>query len=965
MSGVVSSNFSRTIRRNRLHLSDLRNLIGFATALVLAAPALAASSGTASSGPARPPHGVVREEFPVSTRPATGALRTRKMPLRVPPPLEEVLVFQDSLNALTIGNEGNWTHVDNSARPTAWHIDTFYGCQNNAWWCGRIDSSWVFDTNRAGYENSWKQILQNGAWLDSLPNNQTAKLGFRHHFNAEQAFEFGRVEVFDITDDWVTLASYTGKVPNNQSCDTVTVVIPDSIITEFYEFVGHESHAKMQFRFIFTSDIAYSSQDGLYDGDGWSIDNISIKAGTQVRFTDNCENGPGTWNVSTFPPVGDLFEISSNVFTEDVCTTNRTNVWSCWDPSTFSVVPRLDNLLRTPSVFINRPGEAFVAFDVYRNLPLAACFYYHLRYRTRNGGDPNWSEWTDPTRLVYYGSTKDWARQKVVLPGGANKDSIQVQFGLTDYSEIYCDGVTSANGVYTFFDNVAVGVVTVAPPIFLSRDIDLFNDTFRTTSFFKDDNFNSPLGDSAVVEVSCSRGYKSGFMHYRFNGNSWSTTALLPSAAALPNHRYADVPAASYGANTTLEYYFSATDSTDAQVFLPPGAGEPGYTGPYLSASVLPVKRAPNPALSCFDSLATVLFVNNFAGREPVNEWADAVKAHGYRFDVWDVNAPTSGYGNTPGGSATTDPYDWPATPVSALTQYSTIIWHAGTLSAFTISKQDQALLQSWIQQSGKNRNLWIAGDNIANELVVNGQEHNAFLGFTCGMRYLRDLWESAPQDTVRPVVNGLAGGPTAGRQFHVNLDCPILDRADLITTSTQGAANGKVGIALRWPNTLAAATRYATKYVSFGSDSARVFYQAFNFSHIEEGGERLWLAKNVMFDYFKEPACYSATGIETDPVWGAPPARNALGQNAPNPFNPSTVIRYSIAQAGPVTLRIFNAGGALVRTLVEGQHAPGDYRVRWDGHDDGGRRLSSGVYFYRIETGDGFRDSKKLILLK
>ena len=116
-----------------MHLSDLRNLIGFATALVLAAPALAASSGTASSGARASPARRRAREFPVSTRPATGALRTRKMPLRVPPPLEEVLVFQDSLNALTIGNEGNWTHVDNSARPTAWHIDTFYGCQNNAW----------------------------------------------------------------------------------------------------------------------------------------------------------------------------------------------------------------------------------------------------------------------------------------------------------------------------------------------------------------------------------------------------------------------------------------------------------------------------------------------------------------------------------------------------------------------------------------------------------------------------------------------------------------------------------------------------------------------------------------------------------------------------------------------------------------------------------------------------------------
>ena len=185
--------------------------------------------------------------------------------------------------------------------------------------------------------------------------------------------------------------------------------------------MGHESHAKMQFRFIFTSDIAYSSQDGLYDGDGWSIDNISIKAGTQVRFTDNCENGPGAWNVSTFPPVGDLFEISSNVFTEDVCTTNRTNVWSCWDPSTFSVVPRLDNLLRTPwssSTVPARRSSRSTCTGIFRWPPASTITSGTAR---RNGGDPNWSEWTDPTRLVYYGSTKDWARQKVVLPAGPTR----------------------------------------------------------------------------------------------------------------------------------------------------------------------------------------------------------------------------------------------------------------------------------------------------------------------------------------------------------------------------------------------------------------------------------------------------------------------------------------------------------------------------------------------------------------
>jgi hypothetical protein len=947
-----------------LRIRPFRSLFSL-IAVTLAAPSFAAQPpSNATPPPANAPErGVVREEYRIPEHPGAANTRVRYIPLRAdPPPREEVLIFEDSLNALSISNQGNWTHQDNSAKPTVWHLDTFYGCQNTAWWCGRIDSTWTFDANRAGYDNNWVQYLQNGAWLDSLPAGQPARLGFRHHFNAELNYDFGKVEVFDFFEGWTILAQFTGKVPNNGPCDTVTVVIPDSIISVFYQNVDRNLHIKIPFRFTFTSDIAYSSADGLYEGDGWSIDNISIKAGTSVRFADNCESGPGQWDMSIFPPVGDLFSISSNVFTEDVCTENRTNVWSDWDPSTQSVVPRLDNLLHTPAIFINRPSEAFMLFDVYRNLPIYACFYYHLRFRTRNTGDPAWSTWVDPTRLVYYGSSKDWARQKVVLPGGAGKDSLQIEFALTDYSQIYCDGLSTSNGVYTFFDNLAVGVVGVAPPAFLQREVDLFNDTFRTTPFFKDDNFNTPQGDSVAVEVSASRGYKLGAMYYRMNGGSWSSTPLLPAAAALPRVRYADVPPGSYPANTTLEYYFSVTDSTNETATLPTGALTDGK---YFSASILPVKSATNPTMGCFDSLATILLVNNYAGREPRNYFADNLRAQGYKFDVWEVNAPTSGLGNTPGGEGTSGTYDWPGTPVDALLQYSTIIWHAGSLTSFTLSQQDQALFQSWIQQTGRSRNLWIAGDNVAYELTSRGLDYNSFLSFTCGMRSIRDMWENSPQDTLHPVITGFAGAPSAGRSFHVNTDCPILDKLDMLATSTQGTANGKAAAFLRYPNTFGAATRYATKYASFGLDSSRVLFQGFNFSNIEEGGERLQLSKNVMLDYFKQSPCYTPTSVAEDPAAGAPPLRNALSQNAPNPFNPMTTIRYTIGQSGTVTIRIFNAGGALVRTLVDAPHAPGIYLVRWDGKDGAGNRLGSGVYFYRIDTGSGFRDSKKLILIK
>src|SRR5262249_28548527 len=75
----------------------------------------------------------------------------------------------------------------------------------------------------------------------------------------------------------------------------------------------------------------------------------------------------------------------------------------------------------------------------------------------------------------------------------------------------------------------------------------------------------------------------------------------------------------------------------------------------------------------------------------------------------------------------------------------------------------------------------------------------------------------------------------------------------------------------------------------------------------------------------------------------GAPPR---LGPCEPNPFTPSTSIRYEIAQSGPVTLSIYDLRGRKVRTLAKGQVEGGAHAVSWDGRDGAGRELPSGAYF-------------------
>jgi immune inhibitor InhA-like protein/carboxypeptidase family protein/type IX secretion system substrate protein len=90
----------------------------------------------------------------------------------------------------------------------------------------------------------------------------------------------------------------------------------------------------------------------------------------------------------------------------------------------------------------------------------------------------------------------------------------------------------------------------------------------------------------------------------------------------------------------------------------------------------------------------------------------------------------------------------------------------------------------------------------------------------------------------------------------------------------------------------------------------------------------------------------------------------NALGDNYPNPFNPVTNFAYSVKDEALVSIEIYNVKGQKVRTLVNEVQTTGIYRVNWTGDADNGSKVSSGIYFYKLNTGD-FTRTKKMILMK
>jgi hypothetical protein len=88
------------------------------------------------------------------------------------------------------------------------------------------------------------------------------------------------------------------------------------------------------------------------------------------------------------------------------------------------------------------------------------------------------------------------------------------------------------------------------------------------------------------------------------------------------------------------------------------------------------------------------------------------------------------------------------------------------------------------------------------------------------------------------------------------------------------------------------------------------------------------------------------------------------LAQNYPNPFNPNTLIRFSLPQSGPVELAVYNVAGQRVVTLVDGIRHAGSHGVLWNGRDDAGDAMASGVYLYRLQAAASVQ-VKSLVLLR
>ena len=285
------------------------------------------------------------------------------------------------------------------------------------------------------------------------------------------------------------------------------------------------------------------------------------------------------------------------------------------------------------------------------------------------------------------------------------------------------------------------------------------------------------------------------------------------------------------------------------------------------------------------------------------------------------------------------------------LDEYDAVVWVLGDESVedSSFAPAEQALVTAYLENGG---NLLLSGSEVGYDLIEQGSAADS--------QFYHDILHAdlAAGDAESDTVTGVDGSIFDGLSF-----CFADSSQGLYGEEGPDAIEpfGGGQVILSYTGTpYSAGLQYAGP---FGSSTAqgRLVYLGFPFEAIDSDSIRIEVMGRVL-DYFQ-----IATGVPDQSEQGVSlPERFALHQNHPNPFNPSTTISFSLLgpASGRTTLRIFNVLGQRVRTLLDGALDPGAHALLWDGRDDAGRPVSSGIYFYTLRSGRLSR-SRKMVLLR
>jgi hypothetical protein len=684
----------------------------------------------------------------------------------------------------------------------------------------------------------------------------------------------------------------------------------------------------------------------------------------------------------------------------------------------------VNSVLSPPIPLAGTTGSDFMLeFDVYRDLHLDGVVFYTWDVQSLIAGCPD--GWRDRGSGVYYGYKKDWIRAR--HPFGdlvqAGASHIQIALGVADMCPWWCIvyGTGSCHSHSPLFDNVEVFRIATTGPQFSVRDIDLFQDTFPANGtsvgtgridmaldrlpsanpgilpgdsakvicsdpvsgigsdahtgfgpsvyfYMRRDPVTKPIATAKVEEdafrwplvdsVMCN-----GYQWYQFRMDTCFTQ--VPRGGPVPDAFCIDLNDHYFTNGDTLWFFFGAHNSVNEWTWW---NQESGTVNTMQAACEAPLEMQILPGEGVMNG-GDILYVDNFSGRgaQPYFESAFEILGILDMVDRFDKRGPSSLVGNA---------LAYHATLVQLHANYRKIIWNSGDLSVGTVGDgtaekaDDYGTLFAFLDlhPHPNGAGIYFSGDDLVQELsgmtTASAQNFkNVYMPHALITGDYSDLHGITPLGVgeaagagVPPSVGVFDHGPPFGVDTIVVYGgCPILNDFDVITPVGTATIEMTYDADPTNPAVVAFDTLNA-----LGNNVATVL-SGFSFHYIRDDRpagipDRADHMYHIM----------SYTGDLTVPTIIKPGTRfsNSLSQNYPNPFNPSTTIKYSVKEGAHVSLKIYNVAGQLVMTLVNEEKNPGMYTVQWNGVNNGGIPVASGVYFYSMVAGD-FSQTRKLILLK
>jgi hypothetical protein len=349
-----------------------------------------------------------------------------------------------------------------------------------------------------------------------------------------------------------------------------------------------------------------------------------------------------------------------------------------------------------------------------------------------------------------------------------------------------------------------------------------------------------------------------------------------------------------------------------------------------------------------------------------MNEWFTSFDQlgliEGVAFDHYYTNGPSSGIGNGLGGKAT----------ALQLAGYETLLYTAGDLGVNTLSNgdfnndsgEDVQTLTAWLNSGGKN--AFMTGDDLAADLSQGGLDTSAFLANMMNVSFLDTDIRALIDGQTAPVVDITGANPVFSTvsSWVAYGGCAVINIFDAVSVSGVGQRIATFD-GPSAPYIYSAATLASGVGTAGTSEVISMPYDfMFIYTDPNEGAKadatlaaRVRVLRDVLLRF-------GITG-DSNEVSGTndTPNLKLTARNYPNPFNPVTTIKYVAPRNGEMSLKVYNVKGQLVRTLINGTVEQGENSIDWNGKDDRGSQVASGVYFYEVRMGNDVQVNKMALV--